>query len=122
MAVDALLHGASNVSDNVTRNLYYAIAEGLKDPDAVPELKQLLGSNDAEIRRAAASALRKTHSSEAIRPLISALDDPDFDVRFYSVVGLAETTGHLDWQPNIDDFRADEGKYLNHWKEWARSQ
>jgi HEAT repeat protein len=63
-----------------------------------------------------------TGSNSAIDPLLSALDDLDPMVRYYSVVGLAEITGQTDWRPNIDDFTSDPNRYLKHWHEWSQNR
>jgi hypothetical protein len=47
------------------------------------------------------------------------LGDSDTKVRYFSVVGLAEITGQLEWRPNPDDFAASSTKYLNHWIAWG---
>jgi hypothetical protein len=120
-AVEALLRDSQVLPENVSHNLLYGIAEGVKDPKSIPHLEQLLRSNDLETRRAATSALMHTHSSEAIAPLEIALEDSDFVVRYYGVVGLAEITGQIDWRPNMDVFRADQERYLKHWRDWSKS-
>jgi HEAT repeat protein len=52
--------------------------------------------------------------------LASGLEDPSDDVRYYSVRGLAEITGEVQWGPSIFEFQEREQRYLNHWREWAR--
>ena len=121
-AVDALLRDSHGLPENVSHNLLYGIAYGVKNPNSIPYLKQLMKSNGPETRRASASALMHTHSTEAIAPLSSMLGDPDFETRYYSVVGLAEITGQVDWRPNMDVYRADEEKYLKHWQDWSTSR
>jgi HEAT repeat protein len=102
-------------------NIDYAISEGVRDDRAIPALARLLEVPDTETRRAAASALWHTSSSGAGPALAKALDDPDFEVRYYGVIGLAEIAGQMEWHPNMDVFRAEEAKYLRHWREWART-
>jgi HEAT repeat protein len=75
-----------------------------------------LKSPNVETRRAAITAIVRLGTLETIQPLRSALGDPDQEVRFNSVLGLARVTGQTDWVPNRDVFMADEGKYLSHWK------
>jgi HEAT repeat protein len=103
-------------------NLSSAISEGLRDERAVHSLTKLVHADSAETRRAAASALMHVGSTSCIDPLLSALNDPDLDVRYYSVVGLAEITAQTDWRPNMDDFTSDQQRYLNHWKDWAKNR
>jgi hypothetical protein len=122
LTADSLLHGSPDTSLPLYHNVLYGISEGVKDVHAVPVLKTLLDSRDSEIRRAAASALMHTQSQDAIGPLLTTLQDSDFDTRYYSAVGLAEITGQTDWRPNEEDFRSDQAKYLKHWREWASSQ
>jgi len=103
-------------------NLSYAISEGVKDERAVPSLTKLLHVSSVETRRAAASALMHVGSTSCIDPLLSAIGDADFQVRYFSVTGLAEITGQMDWRPNMDDFKSDQGKYLRHWRDWSQSR
>jgi len=123
-AEDSLLRPDSKLPPqlHLLHNLSYAISEGLKDERAVPSLTRLLHASTAETRRAAASALMHIGSNSSIDPLLSALGDPDFEVRYYSVTGLAEITGQTDWRPNMEDFRSDQSKYLNHWRDWSQSR
>ncbi len=121
-AVDALLGEFGALPDDAAHNVKYAIAEGVRDPKAVPVLRELITSGDPETRKAAASALWHVHSQEAIPSLVSLLDDSDFEVRYYSVVGLAEVTAQTEWRPNMDKFRADQAKYLQHWRDWYKNR
>ncbi len=122
LAVDALLHGFPGASEEAIHNLLYAIAGGLSNEKSVPMVVELLKSPDPQIRRATASALRRTGSEKAISALSSLLGDSDLETRYYAVVGLAEITGQTDWRPNMDDFASDQQRYLNHWRDWARSR
>lgn len=117
-----LLKPDPTVPADVLHNLSYAILIGVKDERAVPALTRLLRAGNAEVRRAAASALMHIGDTSAIDPLASALDDSDHTVQYYAVVGLAEITGQADWRPNTYDFTADPNKYLNHWREWAQKR
>jgi HEAT repeat protein len=122
LATDALLQPDRALPPDLLHNLSYAISEGIRDERAIPSLTRLLHTPSVEIRRAAASALMHTGSNSAIDPLLSALDDLDPMVRYYSVVGLAEITGQTDWRPNIDDFTSDPNRYLKHWHEWSQNR
>lgn len=99
-------------------NLTSAISGRVKDARAVPSLARLLHASNVETRRAAASALMHIGSNSSIHPLLHALTDPDFQVRYFSVVALAEITGQTDWRPNMEDFASNPNKYLDHWREW----
>jgi len=122
IAEQALLNPNKGIPAYLLHNLSYAISEGLQDERAIPALTRLLQAHNIETRRAAASALRHTASHSAIPPLIAALQDSDFEVRYYSVIGLAEITGQNEWRPNMDDFRSKELRYLNYWRDWGRTR
>jgi len=121
-AVDALLKPPSTYPSELVHNVSAAIFLGVKDDRAVPELTRLLRAPGAEARRAGAEALMRTGTKSCIDPLLSAISDSDVQVRFYSAVGLAEITGQMDWRPSMDDFTSNEKKYLQHWREWAKSR
>jgi hypothetical protein len=120
MAEEVLSSPGSDTPQYLRHNLLYGISEGIRNPDSIPVLSRLLHLSEAETRRAAASALRHTGSREAISPLLSALEDTDFDVRYYAAIGLAEITGELDWRPLMEEFKAHEGLYLTHWRNWQK--
>ncbi|MGH9905254.1 MAG: HEAT repeat domain-containing protein, partial [Pyrinomonadaceae bacterium] len=83
---------------------------------------RLLRSSNSRTRWGAASALRQMRVMEAVEGLVIALGDNDRDVRYEGVIGLAEFTGQNDWAPDTGSFASDEQKYLDHWKEWARTR
>ena len=122
VAEDTLLKPDPTLSPDLLHNLTYAISVGVKDEQAVPSLTRLLHASTIETRRAAGSALMHVGSSSCIDPLLSVLSDSDLEVRYYSVVGLAEITGQTDWRPNMDDFASDQQRYLNHWRDWSRNR
>jgi hypothetical protein len=122
LIVNALMQEPSRIPDGMRQSLAANIATWLTDPKAVPGLARLLKSASAETRRAATEGLWRTHSQEAIVPLLSVLNDADAKVRYFSVVGLAEITGQLEWRPNTDNFNANPRKYLDHWNDWARNR
>lgn len=117
-AEKALVH-PEGLPGNLIHNLDYAIAEGVRDKDAVPMLSRLARVQALETRRAAAVALRHTGSKSALASLVYLLDDDDLQVRHEAVMGLAEITGDLEWGPNLDLFKSEEQQYLKHWQEWA---
>ena len=121
-AVDTLLKPDPALSQDLLHNLSYAIFEGVKDERAVAALTRLLRTGRSESRRAAASALTHTGTTSCIDPLLLGINDPDFEVRYYSAVGLAEITGQMEWHPNMDDFTSAQEKYLRHWREWSKSR
>jgi hypothetical protein len=62
---------------------------GLRSPDLIPLLGDLLNSRSVVVRRAAAYVLRDIGTSDAVPPLASiALADKDQEVRYYAVGGL----------------------------------
>ncbi len=115
-AASALLKEDPALPVYALHNLRVGIAQGVNQPEALPVLADLLKSPNVETRRAAITAIVRLGTVETIQPLRSALGDPDQEVRFNSVLGLARVTGQTDWVPNMDVFMADEGKYLSHWK------
>ena len=70
-----------------------------------------------ELRRIGSYLLRDSRSKSVLPGLKSALDDPDVEVRYNAVMGLAEyandRTGHA---PTMKEYRADEQKYLDYWR------
>jgi hypothetical protein len=122
LAVDTLLRPAPTLPDDLLHNLSYAIFEGVSDDRAAPALTRLLRTGNVESRRAAASALMHTGSTSAIEPLLAGINDSDFEVRYYSAVGLAEITGQTDWRPNMDVFASNQEKYVEHWYQWSKAR
>ncbi len=100
--------------------LLYAISEGLTNPKATSEVEVLLADNDVRLRRAAAKALWHIGDVSAVGPLVAALSDPDRDVRYYAVRGLAVIAGQAQWGPGPGEFDSHEEKYLEHWRSWSR--
>jgi len=102
--------------DDLVQSVRNGVAQLRADEAAVPALAQLMSSNDTHTRRAAASALWHTASPKASASLARGLDDPDREVRFYSVVGLATLTGEKAWQPNMEEYFRNEPKFLEYWR------
>lgn len=92
---------------------------GLRDPQAIPSLARLMALNSPRVRLGVATALRQSRSPGAIGPLVRFLDDRDWTVRYYAVVGLGEITGQDEWTPSIDAFQGNPERYLAHWRDWA---
>lgn len=118
----ALLQKPPNVSESVLEDAVAAVRLGVSNRQAIPQLEQLLASGDPDVRRASTAGLMRTNSLEAIKPLLSELEDSDFETRYFAAVALADITDQPQWRPTIDQFRADENKYLHHWKEWDKTQ
>lgn len=120
-AVSVLLNPSPSAERQLLANLAASV-EGIKDPRAIPLLTNLIAARDTLTRRAAASALRHTAATSALKPLSTALKDPDREVRYQAVIGLAEITGQYEWGPSIELFQRDEQRYLAHWREWAKTR
>jgi hypothetical protein len=116
---EAFLPGSSEESESSAESIGNAMLLYLTGPEFVPDLEDLLGSPSVHIRRGAAGALRRIGTPEVTRGLLRALDDTDFRVRYYAVVGMAEATGQSAWRPSEETFQDDELTYLTHWRDWA---
>jgi hypothetical protein len=121
IAEDALLN-RSVAAPELLHNLNVAIRDGVSDMAAVSTLSRLLERGSSDTRTAAATALSRTHSESAVRPLVSALDDSEKEVRYNAAVGLAELTGTPEWRPTPIAFFQNEKRYIQYWKEWARTR
>ncbi len=121
LAEQALSSTGSALPDDLRQNLSSSISEGVKGDAAVPTLTRLLANPDVRVRRGATMALRNTKTKRAIKGLTLALDDSDNKVRYYAVIGLAETTGEKGWRPSEEMFKSNENQYLQHWKSKAVS-
>jgi len=123
LAEAALIQPPLDVPRYVITNLSSAIERGVKDPVAIPALASIAQkATDVESRRAAMYALRRTNSPMAIAPLARGLSDPDFEVRYYAVVGLADISGQPKWRPLREQFQAEENRYLSFWRDWSQAQ
>ena len=121
IAKQLLLNPPTNIAPYPLAKLALAL-EGIKDSRAVPVLSRLLDSDKVEVRRSAANALGNIGESIGIAPLTRALNDSDFDVRYYAVLGLARITGQDEWGPALPLFEKDEKRYLTHWRDWANQR
>lgn len=123
VAEDALLNPINSDEPHLTNDLRAALgASKIKNPSAIPSLSRLLGAEDVETRRVAASALRRTGLPGAISPLILALSDSDIDVQYSAVMGLSEITGKLSGAPSVALFRKDPEPFVTYWRNWARTR
>jgi HEAT repeats len=92
----------------------------LKSPNAVPTLAALLHSSEVAVRRAAASVLSDIATQATIAPLATiSLNDPDQNVRYYAVLGLATAT-ETGEAPAMDRFQKNETEIITRWRSWAR--
>jgi hypothetical protein len=117
-----IINSGSGVPASFVDDLAWAIREGASDPRAIPVLINLLSSPNSTVRIAAVSALRRTRSPIALPALARALYDSDPAVRFQSMGGLADITGHARWTPCLCALREAQTKFLAHWRNWAEQQ
>jgi len=125
--VPALLQSAAPALRNPTPDAEAAVARlatsvqaKVHTPGAVPTLASLLNSSAMPVRRAAASALASIGTPQIVAPLAkTALNDPERDVRYYAVRGLAQATGAE--VPTLPAFYTKEAEMLAHWRSWAKT-
>ena len=122
LAENALTAPTHNIDVGLRRKLAFAIRDGVTDPQAVPTLMRLLRAGDVVTRRSAAAALRHVGDESVIKPLLLALHDGDREVRYQAVLGLAAATGQSEWGPSLDLFVSSEQRYLDYWREWAKTR
>jgi HEAT repeat protein len=103
----------------MVRNLSAAIETGLRNEAAIPELEKLVVSPEADVSRAAATALRNTASKKAMIGLVRALSSPNLETRYFGVIGLGEINADTEWRPIWEDFASKPDKYVDHWRSWA---
>lgn len=94
------------------------VAQGEHDDALAAVVSPWLRSRDLQVRQEAASLLRQLGTIRAVAALANfGLDDPDFDVRYYSVTGLMAAIGDPSY-PSIDRYRQHERRYLGPWLAW----
>ena len=121
-AVKLLQSDEKNDNREAVKGLAYVIRDGIKSPKAIPALERLLQASDPLARQAAVAALANTRNSKAVAPLAKALQDDDQHVRYEAVFGLGKIAGQPDWRPSFEYFVQEERRFLEHWKDWAKSQ
>jgi hypothetical protein len=88
----------------------------------VPAMSDWLRSRDPVVRRMAAYTLREIASPEVVKPLLTlGISDPEQDVRYYAVTGLAAATQE-GASATLEDYRASEAKYLAYWQARQRRE
>ena len=98
-----------------------ALDSGGASADAVPTLAALLKSEQVELRRAAAALLGDIATEAVVAPLgLVALQDPDQEVRYQAVLGLAAATGR-GGAPALAKYQANEPSYLTAWRAFAQT-
>lgn len=120
-----LMKSANWKSGGVSMDLG-AMIGNIDNPAAIPILARLMNAPDAKTRQGAARSLRHTTSNGAIEPLIGGLYDEDWEVRWLSVLGLAEIVGSPKGErsrpPSRDSFQNNEQPCLAHWRKWAETR
>lgn len=100
--------------------------KGFSGPDSVPILVGLMGSQVPGVRRGATDALGRFRGREAEAALLGGLENPDPEVRWLSVRGLAEMAGKdapdKSRPPSKEGFFANEQCYVGLWRNWAESR
>ncbi len=101
-------------------NFASAVRFGVRDEHAIPDLRLMLKSEDSQMRRAAASALRNIGTPSCVEGLVASLYDADKDALFYAVLGLAEIENQPEKKPSLEDFDKNSGFYVDYWRTWAK--
>jgi hypothetical protein len=85
----------------------------------IDKVHVLTSASDAGIRRGVAALLRNSLAESALRPLASLISDPDFEVRYFAMSGLAEIT---ELQPVLDAqaFAGTEQQSIAFWTAWKQ--
>jgi HEAT repeats len=111
--------------DQRTQRLQAGIKEAvgdISDASMVAALTPLLGSADAGMRRAAASALRSTGDPSTLGVLVAALRDKDRAVQYDALMALAEIThASAAHAPARDVFDRAPQKYVSEWEAWWKA-
>lgn len=95
----------------------------IKDPRAHDDLVTLSYSRFGNIRAAAMVALRSMGGQKDAAFFIRRLDDPDRNVQYHAVFGLAEAFQMSgDYGPGIGAFERNPDYYTNLWKEWWKKR
>jgi HEAT repeat protein len=110
--VEAALLSPTRPRSDIANTLRGAVMLGTKDVAAVPAFARLVAATDVETRRAASFALSRIASPAAAAALISRFKDPDFEVRYNAVRGVALGLGEKGDIPSEEEFRINETGYL----------
>jgi hypothetical protein len=107
------------VDEFATRAIALAIANFLKNQEALPDVVDLLKNGNPELRAASALALRSIGSREGIPALLNSLDDSDHEVRFNSTLALTALTEQYQLGALEEEFNRNEGRITQRWKKWG---
>lgn len=114
----ALLSKKESIPTLVRVELLSAVRYGAGQKQCIPALAELLSTQDVEVRRTTAYALREAADATAIPLYKQALYDADSEVRYHAVTSLADVTKSFDYYPSTDVFRTNEQRYLDYWRNW----
>jgi hypothetical protein len=97
---------------------------GLRDPQAVPAIVKFAQMPGEGFRKAVIYALREIRSDSAVAALAAALNDPDEDVRYHAIMGLAFQTGRMnpDWAWGYAHFKENPEALTSKWKQWWETE
>ena len=94
----------------------------IRNSAAVSELVEFAASENPMLRANAVRSLRELADGRAVGALVRALEDPQPDVRYDALIGLARTDkSDSAWAPARDFFDGNEAQYVNRWKQWYES-
>jgi hypothetical protein len=102
-------------------NLVLAISS-LEPQTSIPLLARVLKSQEPEARVAAARFLEYTDSEGAVDILLSALNDPDREVRFAVMQSLGNLTKQHQWRPTAIDSDPRWNECIQHWREFEEQR
>jgi HEAT repeats len=94
----------------------------LSDSEAADVLIGLSQSPVDDVRESAIHALRTIESPKAIPVFIRALDDRVQLIRYDAVLGLAQIEHNWALAPAVDEFEANEQRYVLAWKSWWQTR
>ena len=98
-----------------------AVAVGkLDDPSLALAVVPLLSSPNSVLRGCALHALRRMKNPAAIPALVGALADPDQEIQYGAMMGLAETTDryNAEWATSLPKFQENPSYYVDKWRNW----
>jgi hypothetical protein len=116
----ALLNAIPKLEGDIKKMARDALAERMSRMTAAT-LRERLGDENAEMRRAAALACAMREEKEHIPRLIELLDDPEVQVARAAYAGLKSLSGK-DFGPAKDAGRAEIAKAVIAWKAWWKEQ
>ncbi|HEY6269971.1 MAG TPA: HEAT repeat domain-containing protein [Candidatus Acidoferrum sp.] len=117
-AEQEILHNSNYAHIWERKNLILALSQQFEASQSLPVLSKALRSPEIEIRQTAALALRYTHSSEAVGPLLAVVDDADSEVQWNAMHSLGELVNELEWRPNSKEPPVWQ-RCINHWHEFS---